>query len=146
MTKTIQLTQGFETVVDSSMYDQLMSFGDWFYMKGYASRNNYVNGKNLGAIYMHRIVLPPPAGMIIDHIDRDTLNNTLANLRIADKSLNAFNSKIRTDNTTGYRGISYDNERSRWKVQIKIGSYRIFKRFHTIEEAVVFHQENYPLE
>lgn len=47
----------------------------------------------------------PPESMDIDHIDRDGCNNSWANLRLARRSENNINSKIRSDNTSGARGV-----------------------------------------
>lgn len=142
--KIIKLTKGTEAIVDDFFYDQLVEMGAWFNMKGYACRNNYQDGENLGAIYMHHIVLPPPDGFIIDHIDRNKLNNQKHNLRVANKHINALNSKIRSDNTSGLRGISFDAARGKWKVQLKLYDNRIIKRFYTLQEAVEFHKSIFP--
>jgi hypothetical protein len=41
----------------------------------------------------------------LDHIDGDPLNNKIENLRPATKAQNAMNRKIRSDNSTGFKGI-----------------------------------------
>lgn len=41
----------------------------------------------------------------VDHIDRDATNNRWSNLRLASTSQNAANSKLRSDNTTGFKGV-----------------------------------------
>jgi|GEM_PF-4429345 len=48
------------------------------------TRITYARGKAPGRRYilMHRLIMQPPHGMVIDHIDGDGLNNSRANLRI----------------------------------------------------------------
>jgi len=45
-------------------------------------------------------------GLEVDHIDGDTFNCRRLNLRAATKSQNRMNSKIRVDNTTGFKGVT----------------------------------------
>lgn len=61
--------------------------------------------------YTHRIVWEMlqgniPDGMMIDHIDRNTHNNKIANLRLITKSSNATNAKKFKNNTSGFKGVS----------------------------------------
>lgn len=44
--------------------------------------------------YLHRYVIDCPSGMVADHIDGDTLNNTRSNLRALPKHLNNANRKV----------------------------------------------------
>lgn len=45
--------------------------------------------------YMHWVVLTPPKGLMIDHINRNTLDNRRENLRIVTRSENRKNAKDR---------------------------------------------------
>ena len=57
---------------------------------------------------------------IIDHIDGNRTNNRLDNLREATNTENLYNSKIRSDNTTGYKGVSIDKRSNRYRAYITI--------------------------
>lgn len=73
---------------------------------------------------------------IIDNIDRDPANNRLDNLREATKSTNSFNSKIRTDNSIGLKGVYFDKRRDHFYSQIVVNSIKVYLgRFSTAEEA-----------
>ena len=54
-------------------------------------------------IYLCRAILPPGDGLVIDHIDRNPLNNTRANLRICTKEENNWNKG--PHNGKQYKGV-----------------------------------------
>lgn len=56
-------------------------------------------------IRMHRLLLDIPFGMVVDHISGNTLDNRKSNLRLCTPHQNAFNSKLRKDNQSGYKGV-----------------------------------------
>ena len=77
-----------------------------------------------------------PDGMQIDHIDGNPLNNQIENLRLATPSQNQQNSKIRSNNTSGIKGIRWYERSKKWKVQICInGKYKFIGYFDILEEA-----------
>jgi hypothetical protein len=62
--------------------------------------------------YTHRIIWelmagPIPAGMCIDHIDGDGLNNRWANLRLTTLSGNQRNRRVGKNNRTGTPGVNH---------------------------------------
>jgi hypothetical protein len=69
-------------------------------------------------IWMHHIVYQRAYGEItalVDHRDRDRLNNLRGNLRPANNSENALNRGLGTNNTTGYFGIRLDKRTGRYQ-------------------------------
>ena len=64
-----------------------------------------------------------PKGMQIDHIDRDTLNNSLSNLRLVYSVINSRNQSFRSTNTSGVCGVGLlinktkSGENRYWKAQ-----------------------------
>lgn len=73
-----------------------------------------------------------PEGMYIDHIDGNTLNNRLENLRLVSASENQRNQRIPKSNTTGEMCVSA-HKPGFYQVQVA-GKY--FGRARSIQEAV----------
>lgn len=66
---------------------------------------------------------------VIDHINRNPADNRIANLREATHSQNMANASVRSDSSTGVRGVTYHTATGKWLM-------RITKSFNTKEEAV----------
>lgn len=77
--------------------------------------------------------------MVVDHIDRDRLNNKLENLRIVTRSENQMN--IEHSGHKRFPNASHitkDKRFNTWLVRVKFrGSYVIHKNFPSIEEAQI---------
>ncbi len=70
-------------------------------------------------IYLSRYITNAPQKTHVDHIDFDTMNNREINLRISSVGNNAKNrSKINSNNTSGYRNVSWIN--GYWRIQLQI--------------------------
>lgn len=77
-----------------------------------------------------------PADALIDHIDRNGLNNRITNLRLADKRGNALNARMRADNTSGVVGVTFDASRGKWQAQIgSRGTTFHLGRYDTLADA-----------
>lgn len=61
-----------------------------------------------------------PVG-VVDHVDRDGLNNSWSNLRDASKSLNAHNAAPQRNNRSGFRGVGFDKRRGRFYARLHSG-------------------------
>lgn len=125
MTKEILLTRGKFTVVDEGDFRSL-SVMKWHCSAwGYAIR--FVRRK---CIWMHREIIKPPAGMFVDHINGDKLDNRRENLRIVTHAQNCRNTGIRSKNTSGIPGVSFHKKSQKWRAylvferrQIELGIY-----------------------
>lgn len=58
--------------------------------------------------------VPIPDGMLIDHINGDVLDNRLDNLRLVTFTQNMWNRKKPATNTSGIKGVSWNNKRGQW--------------------------------
>ena len=57
-------------------------------------------------LYLHRYLINANDGDIVDHIDRNGLNNTKSNLRIVTAKENSFNKTKHKNATSKYKGVS----------------------------------------
>ena len=119
------------TIIDTGDYDKVKRHR-WYLSKGgYA-----MSGTKILPLAAAILGVETNRNSVVDHINRNKLDNRRGNLRVVSKSENSFNSKQRTDNKSGHRGVSWDKERNKWKAQICINGKVIpIGRFDTVEEA-----------
>lgn len=140
--KEIELTKGYVTIVDDECYPYLSMFKWWVLdthpVHSYACRW-LPKIKPRVALRMHHTIIGVSASylkkndLVVDHIDRDGLNNQRSNLRIVDRRTNALNSE-RSDNATGIR---WDGYRGRFKLVDLKHDKKFIGWFRTHEEAIV---------
>lgn len=70
-------------------------------------------------IRMHRLIMGEPNG-IVDHINRNKLDNRRSNLRLSDRSKNGMNRPKPANNTSGYKGVSYHSKTKKWRAYITL--------------------------
>ena len=128
------------TKIDLEDVDRCRDFGIWSIGKnGYVA--NYKNG-----IYLSHFIMNCPKGLEVDHIYHDVLDNRKSQLRIATSSQQKMNTRIRSDNTSGHRGVYYDKSRDTWNVSIRANGQSFHKRFKTYKEACIYAEEIYEKE
>lgn len=69
-------------------------------------------------------------GKVVDHIDGNPFNNLIENLRVVSQKENRRNSKIRKDNTSGYSGIKFFENKRHWIFNWHENGRRNTKTFH----------------
>ncbi len=73
---------------------------------------------------------------IIDHINGDSLDNRIVNLREADDFQSAWNKGKLVTNKSGYKGVSLKKKSGKWVAQISYRGKKMFLGYHdTPEEA-----------
>ena len=81
-----------EIIVDTSDLD-IVRQDSW-----HIGKNGYVVS-NKGKQTIHSLIMTPPKGMCVDHINHNKLDNRRCNLRVVSYSENAFNHKFQQTNT-----------------------------------------------
>lgn len=116
----VEMSRGRHSIIDARFAEDV---GKWCWSirgvgKGYAFRSTKKNGKQRSVV-LHRYIWelangPIPDGMYIDHVNRDTLDNRLCNLRPVTPSGNRRNAKIYS--RTGFRGVYKNGQK--WAARI----------------------------
>ena len=95
--------------------------------------------------YNHRLIFLMFKGFLtkyIDHSDGNTLNNSIENLRAASASQNNFNQGMRSNNTSGVKGVSWCNASNKWKAEVRAnGKYRYLGVYKDLELAELVVEE-----
>jgi hypothetical protein len=93
---------------------------------------------------LHRFLLNLEVGdsKIVDHIDRNPLNNTKVNLRLCSGAQNQGNRKINKNNTSGYRGVSWEKTNQKWKACVYKNNKQIWLGlFDSKEKAAIAYND-----
>tara|TARA_R110000868_G_scaffold26067_3_gene100941 strand:+ start:40 stop:531 length:492 start_codon:yes stop_codon:yes gene_type:complete len=101
-----------------------------------AGYNTLCNGKTYRKLsidykttYVHHAIFILHHGYLpkyIDHIDGNSLNNKIENLRVATQSQNLANAKMQKRNTSGYKGVSFRKDSKKWRATIGVNGKLIF--------------------
>lgn len=119
--------------------------------KGYGSIR--IEGRNFRA---HRIALEVRLGRrlmpseVADHVcgNRGCVN-PLHLRAVSQKDNVAYQTRLRENNKSGYRNVSWDANRGRWRVAVKRDDRQFAARFDALEDAIAcareFRQALFPL-
>jgi len=87
---------------------------------------------------LHNLIMNPPEGMEVDHINRDGLDNRRQNLRIVTHCENQNNLPKRKDSTSKYHGVYFENKRSKWVTYVNFNGIRkTIGRFNSEIQAAI---------
>lgn len=124
--------KGLYAIVDDDDYERLLKHSWCLDVGGGYPMTRYKKK----TYRMHKMVLEAPKGLYIDHINRNKLDNRKSNLRIVTNSQNMLNTGIYSNNTSGYKGVTYNKKDRRWIAQVKVNYKNIvLGRFENKEDA-----------
>jgi hypothetical protein len=127
-TKLISVKNGPDSVVDADDYERLCKF-NWEYRGGGGVVAQVYLGKNAegvkkgGIVKMSNLVLgKPPVGYLVDHINRNNVDNRKANLRVATCAQNVHNTgpwATPGKRKSRFKGVTFS--RGSWTARICFG-------------------------
>lgn len=127
-----------------SIYRQIKKGDEAGYLKpGRTNKIGYAAVRLKGVVYyVHRIIYylytkTDPELFTIDHIDGNTLNNAVTNLRLATNTENQRNRTSKNkNNKSSYKGVTWDKNRNKWLAQISVnGKNKFLGRYDSLEKA-----------
>jgi hypothetical protein len=124
----VPLTRGYEAIIDAADVHLVADWNWCAWVKGrqtYAVRGTKLSGKQL-QVRMHRQILNPPSGLMIDHVSGDGLDCRRSNMRIATAGQNMKNQRAHRDNSSGVKGVSWDKARQKWRASITTDRKTLF--------------------
>jgi len=137
--KKIQLTRGYEALVDDVYFDWL---SQWKWRVTFSSSGKPyaitdmrdVNGRK-HCFGMHSLVIF--GGNEVDHKNGDGLDNRRENLRDCTHNQNMKNKCLLRYNTSGTAGVSWIASIKKWKVQLQVdGVYKYLGIYESKQEAI----------
>lgn len=117
---TVPLTRGYVALVDEVDYARVVAAGRWNIRPHgktiYAQRGIALPDGRRSTQQMHQFI----TGAIgIDHRNGDGLDNRRSNLRVGTQAQNCANTRIRSNNKSGFKGVSWKKGCDAWVAQIR---------------------------
>lgn len=128
-TAICETNSGVEFYVDVEDLDTVLCRSWYISNRGYVASSK-THG---GVVYLHKLLVNAKDNEIVDHIDRNKLNNRKENLRACTLRENRFNKSKRSDNTSGFTGVAWNQRAKMWQSyiakdhkMIHLGSYKSY--------------------
>ena len=113
--------------------------GTKYELGGVNQRGYKVFKLNSATYKVHRMVFYIHYGRLpkaLDHIDGNKLNNKIENLREASASQNCCNKPKQSNNTSGFKGVSWSKQNKSWKAEVTFQKKRYYLGHYTnLDEA-----------
>lgn len=136
----IALTRNQFCLVDESDFQNLSAFR-WRYSGGYASTGGGPRAKTK-SVQMQRMLIVGSSdcgNLVVDHIDRNPLNNRRSNLRLITHAQNLANSAPRKGRK--YKGVFPHKNKWEAKLMVNMVLHRLGHSFKTAEDAARAYNE-----
>ena len=98
----------------------------------FCNSRGYMHNRKNG--FFHVLLMSPPHGLVVDHINIRPWDNRLENLRIVTQKINNQNKSISSNNTTGVTGIN----------KMKVGNCEYYKA-SIVDNNNIKHQKSFSI-
>jgi hypothetical protein len=82
------------------------------------------------SLLLHRLIMKARKGQVVDHANRNKLDNRKSNLRLCTTSDNNKNRRVAKSSKSGYKGVYWCSQNERWRASINVNSRRIHLGFY----------------
>jgi dephospho-CoA kinase len=141
--KELRLTPNGLALVDAEDFEKAQ-IHQWRFdvSHGYVYANAKDENGNHQKIYLHRFITDAPTGMVVDHINRDKLDNRKQNLQIVTQKVNAMYQVRAPHKKSGYIGVRPSKSGAKWKSTISVvGKEHHVGRFNNRHDAARAYNE-----
>ncbi len=83
---------------------------------------------------LHRMIMRPGEGLVVDHIDGNAMNCVRQNMRCCTHQQNMWNRRRGINNASGFVGVSRARRDTRWRACIQHNNKTIHLGMHTTPE------------
>lgn len=150
-TRIVRITKGHEALIDEEDFESILTVhfrndrewtGRVCDLSWQASVNKWgvyayaaAGGRKTRVVMlMHRLITGAAGGAIVDHVNHNGLDNRRCNLRVCTMKENSANSRLQSNTTTGFKGVSTIGNRFRAQIGVS-GEYIALGCFDTAELA-----------
>lgn len=140
--KKLFLSQNQYALVDDEDYERANKQRWSFNKKDNIVRGSVVVDMKSKGILLHRFIMNAPKNMQVDHINGNRLDNRKENLRLCTHQQNQMNKSKQVNNTSGYKGVSLNKGKSKYRARITLNRKEInLGSFKTKEKAALAYNQ-----
>jgi hypothetical protein len=132
----VPLSRGLVAIVDVEDYGRVAAQGAWHAVPNhrtfYARRNIRKPDGQRTAIALHTFLT---GWLLVDHANGDGLDNRRENLRQATGLQNHANKRGYSNNTSGFKGVTWHERLGCWRARIGVAGRKLSLGLHETPEA-----------
>lgn len=117
---------GRYAIVDDDVFDYLSQFMWSMDNYGYANRATKLEKNIWRPRRMHHDIIPNKKGQIVDHKNRNRLDNRRDNLRVCNSKESIRNRGLNKNNSTGYKGVYLNKKKNKYQAYITVDRVHIY--------------------
>ena len=104
----LQRKMVYECIIDTKNIEKIKGYGVWVGTNSKASAK--VRPITSKRVLMYHLFIKPHSGYVTDHINQNSLDNRMCNLRLVTPGVNMLNKGNYTSNTSGHKNIMKTEE------------------------------------
>ena len=129
----LKTVNNYDFLIDDEDFKRVSKF-NWTFNK----KIKYIiaTSRDNSGLYLHRFLLNNPKNRVVDHINRNKLDNRKCNLRICTINENVRNCNLSKNNTSGFTGVA-KHHTGKWRTYIMVNRKQIgLGIFENFEDAI----------